>query len=425
MRYLIAATLVFFGWFVPAQEGDALSFSQSLEEGYAEVAPGIELFYKLYRASDEAPVIVALNGLTQDTDHWNRVLPELLKSDFTVLLFDAAFQGRSLVKYLERVDASSQLGTRPVLPPLMGFKTIWGDTEPFIPEITIADQSYYMALLLEQLAIDQKVNLFGLSYGGGFALQFAADYPEWVDNAILMAPYVSPLPSQDELIRYLQKQVKTLYPAFPYPDEELYDSLLRALVIGTYAYSEPTILRWGPFQSFAVSELVRGIRHMPSKDWVQQVPKGSLHMIIAGYDAYIPEDMMSEFWDSVPSENRGSLLRVEGVEHKLNESVGPFVASWAEKIINDHPEVKNGNLFSGIPEKGLAVNTSSDRQVLLTATPIREYLALRPRHPWAPNLPVDRIDRNPLKWWENWVSPFISKDYLQALQSFQKFLMGE
>ena len=92
---------------------------------------------------------------------------------------------------------------------------------------------------------------------------------------------------------------------------------------------EPEILKWGPYQALAASELVRGIRHLDYHKLMDANFRVPTHLIIAGEDQYIPKDKLEEFWSAVPTRVRGSYLEIQGSEHKMNESVGPFLASWA------------------------------------------------------------------------------------------------
>ena len=48
---------------------------------------------------------------------------------------------------------------------------------------------------LEQLALDQKPHVIGLSYGGWLAAEFALAYPNKIDKLVLIAPAATILPS--------------------------------------------------------------------------------------------------------------------------------------------------------------------------------------------------------------------------------------
>lgn len=340
-------------------------------EGFFQVEPGVSLYAKVIPGQPGAPVFVLLNGLTQDIDHWSTTVPYLQEKGATIVEIDLALQGRSMEKLLKEKFTPFN----PVLPPLVMHGGLW-DLPPTFPAVPITSQSRFVSKLLQQLGITQPVTLLGLSYGGGLALQMAADYPEQIAQAILAAPYAFPLPDQDGLIRLLVKTIRNLYPQWRMVSfDNLYDLVLRGMVVSTYHLAEPEVLKWSPpFQSIAASELVRGIRHMSYMDLLKKL-KVPLHLIIAGRDSYIPRDKLDEFWAQVPAPEQGSTLEIEGSEHKMNESVGPFLASWAWELASNPDYLQHPGQFIGVPEDGVATEINGPRKVQLEkATPCQDWL---------------------------------------------------
>jgi pimeloyl-ACP methyl ester carboxylesterase len=361
------------------------------EEGYFPVGDSREVYAKVFRGDPNQPAIVLINGLTQDSDHWRSTLPEVLASGRTVVIYDAFLQGRSLERHIDKNNLWPQLGRRPILPPVMGMEALFPDPRPMLPAVPIEGQAEDLRELLAQLKIN-KATVVGLSYGGALALQYGADFPKNVENVVLVAPYVEPMAEQDQLIRFLVGYYQRAYPLIRFNEDELYDFLFRGLVLTSYHFVEPSILKWGPFQSFAVAELARGVRQMDVAHVAKRLPKDSVHLVIAGMDAYIARPSLMRFWRGVPSSARASLAVVEGVEHKVNESVGPFLGGWVRAIVDG--KVPGGQEWSGIPEKGVMRSSQGGSAIALPAADPCENL-LRPGVPGAPNLPVDRIQRNP------------------------------
>jgi pimeloyl-ACP methyl ester carboxylesterase len=281
----------------------------------------------------------------------------------------------------------------------------WGGLEPMLPRVGVEDQADALVELLDVLDIKKPVNLIGLSYGGGITLQFAAHHPDRIDQAVALAPYVAPLAAQDELVNYIKDRIQQYFPAIPYSEEEIYDYVLRGLVYSTYQISEPSIRKWGFVQQMAASELIRGIRHMDYHDLIADLEHNSMHLVMAGHDAYVEEDQLREFWAAIPEEGKGSLLYIDGIEHKINESVGPFVADWALKLAKKGRATKGGAEYVGYPEQGIAKGFNGKRDIKLIKTKICEHHLLRPAYPGAPNLPIDRIDRGDDYWrkWRPWL----------------------
>lgn len=366
---------------------------QPVRSGLFNVGNDRKVHARVYDGDRTKPAIVLINGLTQDQTHWERTLEELLKSGRRVITYDATYQGRSLEWHVERVKAWSNLGKRPILPPLLGLENFFSNHEPLFPEASIGEQAQELRALMKQLDVDEAT-LVGLSYGGGLALQFAAEFPDRVENLVLVAPYVEPLTEQDQLIRYFVDNYQRAFPMLGVDGEELYDFFFRGLVLSTYHLSEPAILKWGPFQPYAASELARGIRRMDAKALSQKMPRQSVHLVIAGQDAYIPREVMTRFWHQIPENARASFAVFEGVEHKINESVGPFLGAWVRRIVERQPVVRSGKAFMGVPEKGYIQAVESKERIELVKTAVCERW-LGPDDSGRPGYPGDRIARHP------------------------------
>lgn len=359
--------------------------------GYVALKSGDQIYVHVYNADSNLEPIVFLNGLSQDVSDWRALFPIIENSKRPLIFFDNLYQGRSLKKYL------SEKKTRfPLTSPLGAERAFYGeDAKPLFKSVPITEQSQDIINLLDFLGVNTKVDLVGLSYGGGSALEIASTFSDRVRNVIMLAPYVGPLETQDQMIRAKVALLRKMYPISRYsaPEyyNELYDYFLRDLVYTTYYISEPSIIRWGFMQTVGAYELIRGIRHIVSADLVKTVPDHSIHLAIAGHDQYIPEKMLTDFWGTIPESKRGSILKVVNVEHKLNESVGPLIANYVLSIVDGTWENK-GAVLSIVPEEGSVKNAKSEEVAFLGQTVPCEILLLRPSSPQHPNLPVNRID---------------------------------
>ncbi len=246
--------------------------------------------------------------------------------------------------------------------------------------------------------------LLGLSYGGGLALQMAADHPEQIQSAILAAPYVFPLPDQDQLIKQvvsllqnfseaghnqavqkLKNTMRQISPMLPeasingfvgyltygWPQwstltyDDLYDLVLRALITSTYHLVEPEILKWDPpYQAIAAAELVRGIRHLDYRRLLSKNFHVPLHLVEAGREQYVPKDLLEEFWSAVPDSVRGSVLEIQDVEHKMNETAGAFLAAWAWDVATNPDFLRYPGRFLGNPQRSVAVEMEGSHRVI-------------------------------------------------------------
>lgn len=115
-----------------------------------------------------------------------------------------------------------------------------------------------MNSLLSELKVAKPYNLVGLSYGGGIAIAYAAQYPKEVKRILALAPFTEPLQSQDNWIKNQVAYTRVMQPWNPYSDDELYDYFLRNIIYGTYPSAEPIVLE-NPYKLEA-TRMVQGIR---------------------------------------------------------------------------------------------------------------------------------------------------------------------
>ncbi len=392
------------------------------DEGFFKVSETRKLYAKVYRGNPELPAIVSINGLTQDTDHWVTNVEELLKTGRTLVFYDTEYQGRTLENFVDRNNLWSQLHSRPVVEPLSWLKSFYSNVEPMLPPVSIEQDSRDLRTLLRRLGI-QKASIAGLSFGGAVAIQYASDYPHLIEQIFAEAPYTEPQAEQDLLIRYLMGAVKRTFPLIRWNDDDLYDLIFRGIVFSTYHQAEPTILKWGPFQIFGVAEKARGVRHMNTAVLAQRFPKRSFNLIMAGLDAYIQRDVHMRFWESVPKESRSSIAVIEGVEHKMNESVGPFLGAWVRTVLEGKNQVRSGKAWQGFPEKGVMQTLDGKIKIAMPQVSPCEN-ALRPILPNTPNLAVDRIARSQSENLFGWFRSFMPPQMRETYDKTTKFWRG-
>ena len=290
-------------------------------DGFVDIDSKTSLYAKVKRGDPGAPVIVMLNGLTQDTEHWKTVAPILAEKKATIIEIDLALQGRSLVK---RVDKMSTW-LRPILKPLVVFGGVW-DQEPVLPATSIEDQASNVIKVLQQLVSNNRSLCSDYLTAAALRFKLRPIFPRGLKKRFSLHLTLSHFRSKIRLYKNGEVYEGELSAVAFCPDDNLYDIILRGIVVTTYPAAEPEIMRWRPpYQAFGASELVRGIRHMEYRKLFEhlQVP---LHLVVAGKDTYVPRDKLDEFWGNVPADFRGSFMEVKGVEHKVNEAVGPFLA---------------------------------------------------------------------------------------------------
>lgn len=254
--------------------------------------------------------VVLLNGLTYEKESWQRLIQELLTHNFEVITYDPLGQGYSLRQF--------------------------GAPRLSVPIEQQADDLFWLAQALSL----KKMNLIGLSYGGGLAIAFAEKYGHLIDNAFLLAPYTEPLESQDRSIQQQIQWIRLTQPWNTQSDDELYAALLRINVFQVFPLAEANILNH-PEKREAVFQLIQGIRKFNMNKASQNFPANSVHLVIAGLDQYIPRAVLERFWSQLPAASRSTKMVIRFSEHKLPEAAPQFTAIWIKQVVMDKKNWQN------------------------------------------------------------------------------------
>lgn len=288
-------------------------------QGFVRVRPDRELFVDYAPAQRGQPTIVLLNGLTYSTRQFDAYTKALVRRGVGVLRFDFDGMGKTLLRYAPSTSAY-----------------------PF------DQQARDLKALVTALRIPPPYSLAGLSYGGGIAIAYGLMFPQDVRHLILMAPFTQPLEGQDTWIRAQIWMTRRTFPANPASDDELYDFFLRQIIYSTYPQAEPIVLE-NPFKLEATYNLVRGIRKFRAVDFADRLPPGTVHMMVAGFDQYIPFNVLDRFWQQTNPAAKMSRIVVQGSEHKLPEAMPEYTAAWTYQILKGNPLLNRGLDFEGWP----------------------------------------------------------------------------
>jgi pimeloyl-ACP methyl ester carboxylesterase len=318
--FLILLLSVFSSCLSPAFAGAA---GTETVQGFVEVEPGRSLYIDWKKAAPGAPTVVFLHGLTYSIDSWDQLVQAAAPYNYGILRYDPTGMGKTLTA-----------------------------VGPVKNVIRVEDQARELDLLTKKLGLTGKLNLVGLSYGGGLAIAFARDYSHRIANAILMAPYTEAVKSQDQSIRLQIAATRLTFPLNPATDEELYAFFLRQTVYYVFPLTEPSMME-SPLKPEAVFQLTQGIRQFDAYKASKKFPAGSVHLVIAGNDQYIERDVLEKFWAQVPVTSRASKMIVLGSEHKIPESRPDFAAGWINAIVQNSKGVGKGQSYTGDPRTGL------------------------------------------------------------------------
>ncbi len=304
------------------------SLSFASYEGFIEANNGTTLYVNYVSAQPGQPTVVLINGLTYSSRQWDAFAQALVEKGVGVLRYDLQGQGQTLLR------------SGPIL-----------DVLPL--QLQVEDSF----ALLEALQIEKPYNLLGLSYGGAVAMQMAAQNPQDVAKVILQAPFIAPLESQDQ---WIKSQIWYTRKAFPYntmTDDELYDYFLRQVVYSLYPSAEPIVLE-NPYKLEAVYRMVQGARKFLASEIVHALPRGSVHLMVALEDQYMPPEKYEELWSQIPQEAKASRILISQTEHKMPEAIPNFSAAWVYEILSENKLLTHGASFNGSPSEGKAEGDS-------------------------------------------------------------------
>ena len=292
------------------------------QKGFVRISKDRELYVDWTYAQPKKPTVILINGLTYSTKQWDDFAKALVAKGIGVLRFDPQGMGETLLKYA-----------------------------PILETIPYQNQVEDLNALVKALKISGKLNLIGLSYGGGLGIAFSAKYPEKVKNLIALAPYTEPVQTQDQ---WVKSQIWMTRKAFPWntaSDEELYEYFFRQLVYLSFPAVEPVILE-NPFKLEATFRMALGMKTLLAADVVKQLPAQSLHLIIAGTDQYIARDVLEKFWKQVPESIKASKTIFNNVEHKIPEAAPRFTAEYVELILSENKVLAGGKELEADPVSG-------------------------------------------------------------------------
>lgn len=288
-------------------------------KGLVEIQKGRKIYVDWLKAEGSQPTVVLLNGLTYNTTDWDKFVTELKPSGLGILRYDPKGMGKTLE-----------------------------NDGPVTGIIRIEDQAQDLDLLTKKLGVKSRLNLVALSYGGGMALAFAKNYAHRINKVILVSPYTGPLEQQDIYIKSQIAWARVMFPGNPASDEELYGYFLKQIVYFVNPYAEPSMLR-NKLSPEAVFQMTQGIRTYDVASAAKNLPKRSVHLVIAGSDQYIPRQSLLTFWDSLAPETRASKIVVSYSEHKIPEAFPRFNALWVKMIMDETFGLDQGASFVGDP----------------------------------------------------------------------------
>ena len=318
-------------------------------EGYVEISPGRYLYVRqdVPEGGAVKGYVDINNGLTFNTLDNTALADALLRRGYGVIRKDDKGMGKTMLR----------------------------DPSPSGP-IPIQDQAADTLDLLRLLGFSESnpVHVFGLSYGGGKAIEILRQGQGMIGEAFSDAPYTEPVGmthkqvsdqvSQHEFVRHrLPSVVESFERGFlrsislPHIQDDLgvlsleeqrdklYSAYLYLHVVGTYHLFETNLLNilfTDGIDAFkkqmdSIYFLVEGIRKWQSRESAKQLPDGRLNLIAGTADEYVPLETLVNFWETIPERVHSTFVQIQAGRHKNTgvENWPDSMAAWMDLVITD------------------------------------------------------------------------------------------
>ena len=289
-----------------------------------------KVFVRYEKPERGKQTVFILGGLTDYSDKWNDYSKELIDRGYGVIRIDLIGQGRTLLH-----------------------SGLFKGAVYYQSQVELAHKA------LEELAVEEPVNLVGLSYGGSIAIAFAAKYPSLIKKLIIHGPGVEPIALQD---KFLQSMVNwtNFYGSLigvSYNEDTLYNAYLENWIKSTYGLAYPDPLLSDPLFIPAAANNVIGWRQLCNiyRDLLKDVPQKSLYLVRGTKDEYVGPEVAEHVWDGTPAGLRGSRFEVNGMVHDFNKDYPNRMAELAIRILEG--DIPTDTQFNIDPDSGRVVSS--------------------------------------------------------------------
>lgn len=274
------------------------------------------------------PTLVFTNGLVYNISRWQEVRENLAAKGYGLLFY--YFRGQH-----ETLRAEADKFKEPLF---------------FKDGLDTADFSAELLQVLDQLGIQERVHLIGLSYGAHIVASFASEHSDRVDKVIFLAPLVRSLdqydPSGAWLLQNLDWLKLTWGPLFgPYFYEmayrQIYQSYLNQRVVPDRVPEElrdrPEIYRESLFH------LVRAVRNFDLRRLdFHGLQNNSVSVILAKEDSEKVFADQKQVAAKLASGRLQQLIFMPEASHAIPDSEGNAAAEIIHLLIQNDPRLTPG-----------------------------------------------------------------------------------
>lgn len=307
--------------------------------GYVETTSGEKLYVEFQKAEKGKETFVFVNGLVYKTERWHQVSKDLAQKGYGIVHYDFEGQYRSYVKSMDEHE---------------------GYPDWLFYGMSLERSAQQLKEILETFKVE-RASVVGLSYGTTIAATFTKNYPEFVNNLVLMSPLVIPLDNYDPKGKAFRKWLDALDlwgPVGNYWSNFYYD-----LVYKWYYKDQGTLRnydlgKWLDEYYKAVFHQVKAIRHYDLRKLglEEVIDNKKIHLVTAGKEeqTYLPDQL--KMWDLWSEEIKASHIHVQDAFHAIPDTTPGLVIGLLDAMAK-----KADYLFQG---KSYSADVISGRYVL-------------------------------------------------------------
>lgn len=333
MKILSILLALIFCSALPLSRANAQDLTPQKE--YLQLSDGVERYVEYTEPKPGMPWIVFTNGLVYELGRWRHLDSELRAQGYGILHY-----------YMRGQDLTLRQEVKQHKTPLF-FKT---GLQP-------ADFAHELDEILTALEIQDRVVVVGLSFGAGAAAAFAEEYPNRIEQLILLAPLVVPLEQYQPYGIWLDwnlEWVRLMWgPMFyEYAYRQIYRTYLETRVTPDRVPSSlrdiPEIYRESLFH------LVRSVHEFDlKKSDFSKLKKNSVFFMVAQEEepkAF--EDQLKAF-ERVDKKVQGNVIWLPNSSHAIPDSEPVLAGTYIHHWIQRDARLKQGQKYKHTSE-GLA-----------------------------------------------------------------------
>lgn len=303
--------------------------ASTAHKSFVKIKQGHEVYTEYFAPKLGRPTLVLINGLVYDLKRWDPYTENLIRQGVGVLRYNFRGQSRTLLKEVES----------------KGIPQFF--EEGLSPEVLAQELSQ----TLNELGVNDKVTIVGLSYGAGIAATFTDKYPKRVDSLILLAPLVVSLDRYDPMGAWIRWNLDAIRfwwgPVFgPTAYDYYYDMIFRSYLVDQRISQDripKDVAQIPEIYKESVFHQVRAMRDFDLREY--SFKNSKVHLFLASEEEPKIYDDQLRAWNSWDKGARASLVYFDKASHAIPDAAPVAAAYLTALIVEGEKAFSEGRLF--------------------------------------------------------------------------------